>query len=202
MNIQDLVPVDHDNQRVLLTAQLAAVYDTTAERISHNFCENKEQFKEGVHYFKLSGSALREFKKNWQGDVENPHSQPFSKMANCLYLWTYQGCVRHCKMINTQAAWDMFNELERVYFGVLESEVVQPEIVQPELPFNKQFSASARRAAAREFKQFKQNPLLPPEHNPELARELIEVAKLLTPSEQRDGVIFYALNLLVGKNIF
>ena len=38
-------------------------------------------------------------------------------MTRTLYLWTYQGCVRHCKSINTPEAWKMFDELEKNYFN-------------------------------------------------------------------------------------
>ena len=88
-------------------------------------------------------------------------------------------------MINTQAAWDMFNELERVYFDY------KGEVVQPELPFSK------------EFKALKETPTLTTgEHNVELARELLDAADKISNPDQRDKVILYALNVLIGKNIF
>lgn len=121
--IKDLVPIEWANRPVLLTKQVADAYGTTTECISHNFCENKEQFKEGEHYFKLTGAALREFKKECRNSAIVP---PFSKMANCLYLWTKEGCVRHCKMLNTKEAWEVFDALERFYFAAINPAPLAP----------------------------------------------------------------------------
>lgn len=126
MEIQNLVPVDYANQRVLTTAQLAKIYECNPSQISYNFNYAKEQFQEGVHYFKLTGDALREFKSHSSkiGMAVSPQDSQagisrlaISPFATCLYLWTYQGCVRHCKMLNTQKAWEVFNALEQNYFN-------------------------------------------------------------------------------------
>ena len=61
MDIKNLVPVDYSNQRVLLTAQVAEVFNTTTNVIKENFRYAKEQFEEGVHFFKVSGIELRAF---------------------------------------------------------------------------------------------------------------------------------------------
>ena len=133
MNIKDLVPVDYSNQRVLTTAQVAEIYGVKPKRIHDNFQHAKEQFTEGVHYFKLTGEALRQFKRYTEKiGVAIPPS------STHLYLWTYQGCVRHCKMLNTQAAWDMFNELERVYFAV---QAEQPSLSPAEEPIKEELPA-------------------------------------------------------------
>lgn len=109
--LNNLIPVEWSNQRVLTTAQLAEVYECNPKNIKVNFGNAKEQFVEGVHYFKLTGEALRQFKGQVKGiDL------PISTFASHLYLWTYQGCVRHCKMLNTPKAWEMFDELENHYF--------------------------------------------------------------------------------------
>lgn len=128
MEVKDIVPIDWCNQRVLLTAQLAEVYECKPTRIKDNFQRSKEQFVEGEHYFKVSGAALRELKKEWGFSTSAPALSvskgekndlpPFSKMANCLYLWTVKGCVRHCKMLNTPKAWEMFDKLEKHYFSI------------------------------------------------------------------------------------
>lgn len=134
MEIQNLVPVDYANQRVLTSAQLAKIYECNPSQISYNFNYAKEQFQEGVHYFKLTGDALREFKsqveKSESATPPQDSQSGISRLAispftTCLFLWTYQGCVRHCKMLNTQKAWDMFNELERVYFAQQAAPVVE-----------------------------------------------------------------------------
>ena len=208
MNVQNLAPVDYSNQRVLTTAQVAEVFGTAPNIIRENFRYAKKQFQEGVHYFKVTGEALRTLKFQLSETEESVSENRLSdvaplipKTANAIILYTEQGVARHCKMLNTDEAWKMFDELERVYFGVLNGEIIKADDIQPELPFNKQFSANARRAAARDFKAFKDKPQILTA-NPALARELIEYAKLLTPSDKRDGVIFYAINLLIGDKIF
>ena len=110
MDIQNLVPVDYSNQRVLLTSQVAEVFNTTPERISHHFSENKQAFDEGEHFFKLTGAALRSFKKKWV-------SPPFSKMANCLFLWTELGTARHCQMLKDPNALAIMEQLRAAYFN-------------------------------------------------------------------------------------
>lgn len=128
MDIQNLIPIDYANQRVLLTVQLAEVYGTTPNVIKENYRYSKEYFEEGVHYFKLSGTELRALKSK----VRSSDPALIGKFANCVYLWTYQGCVRHCKMLNTPEAWEMFNILERFYFGVLEGAIEMKEAVVEE----------------------------------------------------------------------
>lgn len=123
MEVKELVKVVWCNEPVLTTAQTAAVYGCTPTRIKDNFRLAKEYFKEGVHYFKVTGAALRELK----------HSEGFaplaiSKMTSCLYLWTKQGVARHCKMLNTQKAWDVFDALERFYFAAINP---APELPAP-----------------------------------------------------------------------
>ena len=121
--VKGLIPVEWHNQRVLTTAQVAKNLKCKPSRIKDNFRLAKDQFQEGLHYFRVTGEELHLLK----------HSEGFaplaiSKMTSCLYLWTHRGCVRHCKMINTPEAWKMFDVLERVYFGVIKGEVELPEV--------------------------------------------------------------------------
>ena len=112
MEVKDLVPVDFANQRVLLTVQLAEKYQTTPARIKDNFNYAKAKFQAGVHYFKLTGAALRSFKNDWVGN-----SDLVGTRARSLYLWTEQGALLHCKMLNTDAAWKVFKDLSNFYFA-------------------------------------------------------------------------------------
>lgn len=118
MEVKDLTPIDYANQRVMTYAQVAEAYNCSPDNIRKNFSNARQQFIEGVHYFKLEGGALREFKDR----VKSLPVAVVSPSTTCLYLWTKEGCVRHCKMLNTQKAWDMFGELERVYFCVIKGE--------------------------------------------------------------------------------
>lgn len=108
--VKSLVPVVFANQRVLLSKQLAQVYNCSEDRIKDNFNANREQYVEGLHYFRLTGEALAKFKRQvGNSDLVNPQ-------APHLYLWTERGTMRHCKSINTPEAWAMFDKLEQNYF--------------------------------------------------------------------------------------
>ena len=126
MEVKDMLRIVWCNEPVLTTSQTAAAYGCSTDTLKHNFQRAKEQFKEGVHYFKVSGAALRALKEDLNEGKKN-HLPAFSKMASCLYLWTKQGVARHCKMINTPKAWEVFNVLEQAYFGMLEGEITMPE---------------------------------------------------------------------------
>lgn len=121
--MNELTPIENQGQRVLTTEQLAELYGTTANRIKNNFNENKEKFTEGIHYFKLEGNALKEFKNQ----VRN--SDFVGTRASQLYLWTRRGAARHSKMLGTDQAWDMFDSLEENYFN--------PELRLPQTPEQK-----------------------------------------------------------------
>ena len=132
MVIKDLVPVEWSNQRVLTTAQLAEFYGCSVENIRDNFRKNRERFVEDKHYFKLEGDKLRVFKRDMENfrfaqshDTENFR---FAQNLNVLYLWTKRGASRHCKMLGTERAWDVFEELEENYFSQKTS---APEIPAP-----------------------------------------------------------------------
>ena len=117
MSIQNLAVVEYSDERVLTTEQLAQAYECSPHNIKQNFNNNKEKFVEGEHYFKLEGVALDKLR------VENFDLQ-ISPMTRSLYLWTRKGAVRHCKMLNTVKAWEMFNELEENYFGTKKKSAV------------------------------------------------------------------------------
>ncbi len=56
--------LEHKGERILTTQQLAESYETIPKIITHNHTRNKDRFKNGVHYFKLTGKELKEFKEN------------------------------------------------------------------------------------------------------------------------------------------
>ena len=114
--VNDLIPIVWENQRVLISKQVAKAYGTTTNVIKENFRRSKEYFEEGVHYFKLTGEELRALKAQFNEFRNSDFVSPVPKMANCLYLWTYEGCVRHCKMLNTPNALEILEELRVNYF--------------------------------------------------------------------------------------
>ena len=202
--VNDLIPVDWHNQRVLIYKQIADSLNCSVDLLRMHFKNRSDQFEEGVHYFKLTGEALRQFRRR-VNVVYSGNQHLVSKCASNLILFTYQGVARLSKLIDTPEAWEIFSELERVYFGVLESEIEKAQVVQEELPFAQRYSAAARRSVARDFKESKNNPApVAPAFaaNPELADKLIAIAQLMEPAPARDKILSYAANLLVGERLF
>lgn len=105
-----LVPIEREGKRVLLTFQLAESYETTPETISNNFNRNKAQYEAGKHYFLLEGDDLREFKST-SHQIDDSWIR-----VNKLYLWTERGALLHAKSLNTDRAWEIYEELVETYF--------------------------------------------------------------------------------------
>lgn len=114
-----LVPIEFKEQRILTTKQLAEVYMCSETHIQQNFNNNIKHFEEGKHYYLLKGESLREFKRNIDLIEVAPN-------VNKLYLWTERGANRHCKILDTDRAWEQFDNLEETYFKVKEN--VQAQI--------------------------------------------------------------------------
>ncbi len=115
--MNDLTPVIFNNERILTTKQLANIYDTDVDSIKHNFNNNIKHFEEGKHYYFLKGDELKEF-KNMVNDIPL-----VGKNANQLYLWTERGADRHCKILDTDKAWEQFDNLEETYFRAKENKI-------------------------------------------------------------------------------
>ena len=115
--MNELIPVNFDDQRVLTTEQLAEVYETTPRRITENYNRNKDKFTDGIHYYLLQGEALQAFKSQYAKSVS------VNKHAAILYLWTERGANRHCKILDTDKAWEQFDNLEETYFRVRENQI-------------------------------------------------------------------------------
>ena len=109
--IGNVTRIEYGGQPVITTAQLAEFYETTAIRIQQNFNGNEDRFISGKHYFKLEGNALKEFKDCL---AEN---ELVGNRAATLYLWTKRGAARHAKMLSTDRAWEVFEQLEDTYFN-------------------------------------------------------------------------------------
>lgn len=113
-------PIKYKGQIVITTKLLAAVYGATTKQIKQNFNNHKDNFTEGIHYFHLQGENLRDFKSSLaavtlaNGEVDN--IDLVSSNVNTLYLWTERGANRHCKILDTDKAWEQFDNLEEAYF--------------------------------------------------------------------------------------
>lgn len=111
MIIEELQIVEYNNQRVLLTNQLAESYGTDTKSISYNFNHNKERYQEGKHYYLIQGDELRAFREI--------HGLP--KNLNKVYLWTERGAFLHAKSLNTDKAWEVYDSLVEYYFNSREA---------------------------------------------------------------------------------
>lgn len=94
---------------VITTAMLADFYGTDINNIQQNYTRNKSRFIEGKHFFKIVGQEL----KNFVTDLKSVAN--FSKVRS-LILWTERGAARHAKMLDTDQAWEVFEQLEDCYF--------------------------------------------------------------------------------------
>lgn len=103
--------IKFNKQLILTTEQLAKFYETTSDVIKKNFSNNKDKFVEDKHYYLLEGNQLKAFKNQ----VNNLHL--VDKRTSHLYLWTKRGASRHAKMLGTERAWDVYDELEENYFN-------------------------------------------------------------------------------------
>ncbi|WP_091453045.1 ORF6N domain-containing protein [Giesbergeria anulus] len=103
--------IGYKGQRVCTTQQLAELYGCTEKNLSVNFENNRNRFEEGKHFIKLQNDDLKEFKNqpNIVGLV--------AKRAAHLILWTERGAARHAKMLETDQAWDVFEQMEDSYFA-------------------------------------------------------------------------------------
>lgn len=113
--MQELIPIEFKNQRIMTTKTLAEQFGTEENNIKNNFNNNKNRFKEGKHYFKLQGQELKDFKR-LVNDIDEA-----LKFAPVLYLWTDRGAARHAKILDTDEAWDVYERLEENYFNPKEN---------------------------------------------------------------------------------
>ncbi|KFX58398.1 ORF6N domain-containing protein [Clostridium botulinum] len=132
-----LIPLEFNKQRIMTTKVLAEEFGTEDRRITENFSRNEERFKKGKHYILLQGEELREFKRNYAESV--------SANINKLYLWTDRGAARHAKILDTDEAWNVYEELEENYFNPNKNiQALNTSELSPELQmFNKMFQAVA-----------------------------------------------------------
>lgn len=99
---------------VVTTAQLAEFYGTESVNIQMNYSRNNERFEEGKHFFRVEGEDLRDLKKLLT------NSELVSPNARSLILWTEKGAARHAKILDTDQAWNVFEQLEDSYFKAKE----------------------------------------------------------------------------------
>ncbi len=104
--------IQYKSLPVMTTEQMAGFYGTDPVNIRKNHMRNAERFIDGKHFFKVEGDELRTL-KNSLSDFE-----VLSPNTRSLTLWTEKGAARHAKILDTDQAWDIFEQLEEVYFSV------------------------------------------------------------------------------------
>lgn len=101
----------YKDRPVCTTQQLAQFYSCTEKNISDNYTNNRNRFEEGKHFIFLDGEALKLFKQGIPDEIGDP-----LKFTARLILWTELGSARHAKMLTTDKAWDVYEEMEEAYF--------------------------------------------------------------------------------------
>lgn len=163
--------ISYKGQRVCTTQQLANLYAADQSQLRKNHQRNKTRFEEGKHFIKLEGNELRDFKND---RVSFGHSDDSSESkARAIMLWTERGAARHAKMLETDAAWDVFEQLEDCYFAPAKTRHVAAgggdrsttqdrlplyhfaidTVVKHRLMFNKVYALLNLFAGARSFKE-------------------------------------------------
>lgn len=104
--MEGLKVTEYRCQRVLTTQQIAEAYGTDGKVISYNFNHNKDRYVDGKHFICLTGNELRTFREI--------HDLPSN--LNRVYLWTEKGAFLHAKSLNTDQAWEVYDQLVDSYF--------------------------------------------------------------------------------------
>lgn len=143
--MKELVPINFNNQRIMTTKVLAEQFGTEEKNIQMNFSNNQGRFKEGKHYIELKGQALKDFKNSLPNEIGEP-----LKFAPKLILWTDRGAARHAKILDTDEAWEVYEDLEENYFNPKEKgQALNTSELSPELQmFNQMFKALANQELA------------------------------------------------------
>ncbi|UUE95362.1 ORF6N domain-containing protein [Comamonas thiooxydans] len=139
--------ITYKGRSVCTTQQLAQFYGCDQEHILDNHRKNSERFEEGKHFVRIDGDAFRAFKAGLPEDIREP-----LKFAPKAILWTEMGAARHAKMLTTDRAWDVFEEMEESYFS--KEQVSLPVDVARVAPLRDQVDAGILllRAAAEDLR--------------------------------------------------
>lgn len=119
---EKLMEVIEQQQRILTTQQIADAYGTDVKTISYNFNYNKDHYTESKHYYCLEGEELKKFKTDCSGN-----SRIVEPRAASLYLWTEAGALMHAKSLNTDKAWEVYEQLVETYFRYKDQNATQAQ---------------------------------------------------------------------------
>jgi len=107
---QALPAIVWEGAKVITTELLAKLYGCSEKNLADNYANNRDRFEEGKHFIKLQGEQLKALKN--QPEIIGL----VAKRTSHLILWTERGAARHAKMLETNAAWEVFEQLEDCYF--------------------------------------------------------------------------------------
>src|SRR6266702_1139088 len=192
-NMKDLQVVEYSDQRILTTQQIADAYEADTRLVITNFNRNKERYTEGKHYFFLEGDALKNFLTTYQNDMKS--------RVPSLYLWTRRGAFMHAKSLNTDKAWEVYENLVDDYFdkreesqqslrapGSLDLDLIQQRIATGE---EQKFLWNADLKNWRKLERKALRPL--PEPKPKVLPEPKPVKALPAPRPTLDDVVMHVL---------
>lgn len=129
INNQAVAVVQYKGVPVVTTAMLAEFYGTDSGRIRNNIARNTDKFIEGKHYFKISGENLKEFASLLERLTNSVEVSPKTRV---LTVWTERGAMRHAKLLETDKAWQIFEQLEEGYFRSNQpKQVALPNFLDP-----------------------------------------------------------------------
>lgn len=114
--------IEREGKRVLMTSQIAEAFGADTKTVNRNFQRNQDRFEQGMHFFALTGEALKQFKGERQNDVT-------LKFTSNLYLWTEEGAFLLAKSLNTDKAWQAYDLLVSQYYK-MEREIVQIQTLE------------------------------------------------------------------------
>lgn len=112
-DIESCEPLTYRHFPVVPTQLLAQLYGCEKANIKMNFSRNQNRFVEGKHFYRIEGDELKKLKN----EVTDCYPVKIGVKVNSLILWTERGAARHAKMLETDAAWDVFEKLEDAYFN-------------------------------------------------------------------------------------
>lgn len=143
--------IAYQDAPVCTTQQLAEFYGCSDRNLTDNFQRNADRFEEGKHFIRLEGDAFRSFKAGLPAEIGEP-----LKFAPRAILWTEKGAARHAKMLTTEKAWEVYEQLEDAYFRVkdarskpLSSAEMLVQMAQLNLDHERRLAATEQQQAAQ-----------------------------------------------------
>lgn len=176
--MRKLIPLEFKNQRIITTKVLAEQFGTEEGNIQKNFSNNEKRFTEGKHYYKLEGQSLKEFKNSLPNEIREP-----LKFAPVLYLWTDRGAARHAKILDTDEAWEVYEELEDTYFKVKDNSVLALE--------NKQLKELVieQRQVLNDFKRLTEEAKQQYKPSHKMKLDYSKMIRVLTNTDEEYGIV-------------